>query len=161
MTSPPIPKRDWRWLEHVPSLFLSIAGVAVVVIDIFFHNEVSSTALYTQFPDYMQILFVGLMVIGAIFCAYGVFTKTTRAEGGGIILIGSAYLIDSLAIFSLGGGAFSGALIAAAGLYLWFQAFILFPVRDYPEGPEAPVISLQDYESRVGIPGKKDDSKPF
>lgn len=149
-----LPKRDWAWLEHVPSLFLSIVGVVIVVIDLFFHDEVSETALYSVFPNYIAVTFVILAGVGAIACAYGVFAKNPYGEGAGIIAVGAAYLLDSLAILSQGGGLFSGSLLGAAGLYLWFQAFVLFPARDYPDPPEpAPVISMQDYEHKKDIPG--------
>lgn len=155
--SNPITKRDWTWLEHVPSLFLSIVGAVILGIDVLFHNEVSETALYTAFPGYIRVIFVVFAAAGALACAYGVFSKDTRWEGAGTILVGAAFLLDAIAILSAGTGLFTGSLLAAAGLYLWFQAFVLFPARDYPVPPEAPaVMSLQDYEHQTGITKDED-----
>lgn len=143
-----LPKRAWTWLEHVPSLFLAIVGVTILVIDVFFHDEVTETALYTNLPSYLRLAFVIFSTMGAVACFYGVLTKDARAEGAGIIAIGSAYLLDAIAIFSKGHGLFTGALLLAAGLYLWFQAFVLFPRVNYPNSD---TDGLQDWGNERGI----------
>lgn len=108
----------------------AIAGITallIVALYFLFKNQINDTALFTQFESEIRTIWITLLGIGGFCSLAGVLRNNDRLIGGGLSLLGSAYIISAIAILSKGySGLLTGSLIAAAGIRLWVQSAGLY-----------------------------------
>jgi hypothetical protein len=118
----------------------AVAGVTallIVLIYFLFQNQITETAIFTQFESEIRIVWIGMLAIGGFCCLGGVFSENDKLIGGGLSLLGSAYIIDAIGLLSKGyGGLLTGSLIAATGIRLWVQSAGL-----YVANPKVPQVA--------------------
>lgn len=129
-----IKKRAWSTWEHFPSLVIGLVAIIAAVTLLISKHDLEVTSLAKAFPTFVEYLCLAILGSGGVSCVVGVVKKLPRLEGAGLSLVGSAYIMDFIAIISDRGvaGLMSGGLILGAGLMFWFYSFLLYPQRDYP-----------------------------
>src|SRR4051794_23502710 len=94
----PVAKRIWTTWEHLPSALVGLGALIAAVTFLVSKEDLAFTSLHKAFPTWIEYMWLIIAGVGGITAIVGVFAKHPRWEGAGLSLIGSAYIMDFIAI---------------------------------------------------------------
>lgn len=121
-------RHNYKFWNAVPLFLIGLASFCIGALFTLSDADRSVASLAKTFPPTVQFIWLAFLLVGGLATMIGIVKNRTRWEGAGLFLIGTAYIVDVIAILSDRGiaGFLSGGLILSSGIAIWIRALVYY-----------------------------------